>query len=91
MTRVTVTEFVRGFADFINRVAYQGEHLVLVRGRRELADVVPRRAGVTLSELPRLLNALPRLDEQDASAFADDLEAARASLGAAPDGTTWES
>jgi hypothetical protein len=91
MTRVTVTEFVRGFADFINRVAYQGEHLVLVRGKRELADVIPRRAGVTLSELPHLLEALPRLDENDARAFAADLNAARASIGATPDGTSWES
>lgn len=81
--RVTVTEFVRGFADYMNRVAYQGERLVLVRGQRELAEVSPRPAERSLRELPALLAGLPRLNADDAAAFDDELESARGELGVA--------
>jgi hypothetical protein len=81
--RVTVTEFVRGFADYINRVAYQGERLVLVRGQRELAEVSPRPADRSLRELPGLLERLPRLGEDDAASFDADVAQAREELGAA--------
>jgi hypothetical protein len=81
--RVTVTEFVRGFADYINRVAYQGERLVLVRGQRELAEVSPRPAERSLRELPGLLSRLPRLSGDDATSFDADIANARAELGAA--------
>jgi hypothetical protein len=79
--RVTVTEFVRGFADYINRVAYQGERLVLVRGQREVAEVGPRPAERSLRELPGLLARLPRLGEEDATLFDADLAKGRVELG----------
>ena len=79
--RVSVTDFVRGFADYINRVAYQGERLVLVRGQRELAEVGPRAVTRPLRELPQLLSSLPRLTVEEATALGEDIEAARADLG----------
>jgi hypothetical protein len=91
MKRVTVTEFVRGFSDFINRVVYQGERFVLVRGGRELAEVRPRRTGRQLAELAELLEGLPRLSPEEATAFGADLDAARASLGAELPDTGWQS
>jgi hypothetical protein len=81
--RVTVTDFVRGFADYINRVAYQGERLVLVRGQRELAEVTPRVRTRSLRELPDVLKGLPRLTAEEAAAFGADLATARATLGPA--------
>ena len=91
MRRVAVTEFVRGFSDYINRVAYRGERFVLVRGGRELAEVGPRRSGRPLTELPELLARLPRLSLEEASAFGADLDAARATLGGELPDAQWPS
>ena len=87
--RVSVTEFVRGFADYINRVAYSGEAFVLVRGRREIAEVRPVQPGRRIRELPQLLDSLPRLGRGDAQRFQEDVT--RASSEFLADRDPWES
>ena len=89
-TRVSVTEFVRNFADLINRVAYRGERLVLVRGSREVAEVRPVPEGGRLGDLAGLLAELPRLGN-DAAEFGAALGAARAELGRHSPGDPWPS
>lgn len=81
----TVTEVARHFAEYINRVAYRGESFVLLRGKKPMAELRPLPAGKRLSELPALLESLPRLSPSEAESFADDLEAAREGLGS----TAW--
>jgi transposase len=88
-TRVTVTDFVRAFADYINRVAYAGERFVLVRGRKEIAEVAPVKPGRSVRELPELLRSLPRLGRGDADRFGADVGRARAELPLPRD--AWES
>ena len=88
--RISVTEFVRNFADLINRVAYRGERLVLVRGSREVAEVRPVPEGGRLGDLGDLLAELPRLGE-DATAFANEVDAARAELARQPLPDPWHS
>ncbi len=79
-TTLSVTEMVRGFADYMNRVAYRGERFVLVKGRKPIAEVRPIAAGRLLGELEAVLQSLPRLTPAEAESFAADLDAVRATL-----------
>lgn len=88
---ISVTDFVRNFADLINGVAYRGDHLRLKRGRRVLAEVHPAPAGRTLGELPEMLRNLPHLSSADAASFAADVDAARAELNKMSVEDRWES
>ncbi len=76
---LTVTEVVRNFADYVNRVAYRRESFVLVRGSRPVAELRPVPTGKRLGELPGLLASVPRLGAE-ADDFAADLNAAREEL-----------
>ena len=86
---LTVTEVVRHFADYVNRVAYRRESFILVRGSRPVAELRPLPAGKRLAELPGLLASLPRLG--DAETFAADLDAARDELARGELVDPWQS
>jgi prevent-host-death family protein len=75
-TRVTATEAARNLSDLLNRVRYRGERFTVVRGGEEVAEIVPavRTGAVTLSDLRRILAALPPPDD----GFAADLDRIRA-------------
>lgn len=88
---ISVTEAARNFADIVSRVFYRGEHFVLERGGRPVARLVPVPRGGRLGDLPALLEAVPQLSIEDAEALARDVQAARDSLPALPDGDPWES
>lgn len=88
---VTVTDVARNFADYINRVAYRKQRFLLTRGNRVVAEIRPVPEARSLSELPGLLAALPRLSPEEAGAFGRDLEEARKTLGPAPSEGAWES
>jgi antitoxin (DNA-binding transcriptional repressor) of toxin-antitoxin stability system len=76
----SVTDVLRNFSDYINRVAYRGERFVLVRGGRPVAELAPVAAGARLGDLPALLASLPRLTADEADALGADLEHARREL-----------
>ena len=88
---LTVTEVVRHFAEYVNRVAYRRESFVLVRGNKAIAELRPVPAGKRLGDLPALLAALPRLSVAEAGTFADDLEAAREELARTEASDPWRS
>lgn len=88
---ISVTEAVRNFADFINRVAYRGEHFVLERGGRPVARLVPVPQAGRLGDLPHLLANLPTLGGEEADAFARDMEEAAEGLLTLAEGDPWES
>ena len=71
---ITVTELVRHFADYVNRIAYRGERFQVSRGGRTVAEIGPVLTGRSLTELPDLLAGLPRLSDDDAAAVAADME-----------------
>jgi antitoxin (DNA-binding transcriptional repressor) of toxin-antitoxin stability system len=79
-TSLSVTEMVRGFSDYVNRVAYRGERFVLLRGRKPVAELRPLPAGRLLGELDAVLRSLPALGATEAEVFAADIEEARARL-----------
>lgn len=87
----SVTEVARNFAEYLNRVAFRGEHFVLMRGRRAVAELRPVPSGMRLGDLPELLASLPRLGSDDADAFEDDLATARGQLGNLPERDAWDS
>jgi antitoxin (DNA-binding transcriptional repressor) of toxin-antitoxin stability system len=88
---LTVTEVVRHFAEYLNRVAYRRESFVLIRGNKAIAELRPLPTGKRLAELPGLFAALPRLSAAEAGQFADDLDAARAELGRMEANDPWRS
>jgi antitoxin (DNA-binding transcriptional repressor) of toxin-antitoxin stability system len=89
--RLTVTEVARHFAEYINRVAYQGECFVLVRGNKPIAELRPLPAGRRLAALPALLASLPHLSTTEAAQLADDLTAAREGLARTEVHDPWRS
>lgn len=89
--RVIVSEAVRNFADYINRVAYRGESFTLIRGNKPVAELAPVLSGRRLGDLPYLLGSLPRLSDADAGSFASDMKEARAELPGDPLRDPWGS
>ena len=63
--KATVTEVVRNFADYINRVAYRGERFLLERGGKVVAELRPVPEGRRLGDLPGILDSLPHLGPDD--------------------------
>lgn len=88
---ITVTEFVRNFADLINSVAYRGDRLRLKRGKRVLAEVIPSPAVRTLGEFAAIMKNAPHLSLEDAAAFSDDIDRAREELNKRPADDPWGS
>lgn len=77
---LSVTEMVRGFSDYVNRVAYRRERFILLKGRKPVAELRPLPTGRLLGELEDVLRSLPALSPAEAADFAADIEAARARL-----------
>ena len=90
-TRISVSEAVRQFADYINRVAYRGERFTLIRGNKPVAELSPVISGRRLGDLPDLLASLPTLSDTDARSFDEDLTRARSELTGAPLNDPWAS
>lgn len=88
---VTVTEVARNFAEYLNRVAFGGERFVLTRGKKPVAELRPVPRGRTLGDLPALLADLPHLGEEDAAAFAEDIDNARKEMARVGLRDPWES
>jgi prevent-host-death family protein len=77
MTKLTATDVARDFSNVINRVR-AGEDIEIVRNGEPVASLTAtgRSAFVSAERWRSLVAALPAVDD----AFADDVEAARASL-----------
>lgn len=76
-TTLTVTDAVRHFSDYINRVNYKRESFVLCKGSKRVAELRPVPAARRLGDLPAVLKSLPHLSKNDAKDFIDDIEADR--------------
>jgi hypothetical protein len=73
--RVTATELARNLSSMLNEVRYRELTLEVWRGRDMVAQVVPpiQPAGVPIEQINALFAALPRLGEDDADTFLEDL------------------
>ncbi len=90
-TTLSVTEIVRGFSEYLNRVAYRNERFILVKGRKPVAELRPLPAGRHLGELEAVLKSLPSLGAEEAASFGADLAAARGELPRAEARDPWAS
>ena len=90
-TTVTVTEAVRRFSEYINRIAYRRESFVLVKGKKPVAELKPLPKGRALGDLPRLLASLPPLTADETDAFSADVARARESFAKTGMRDPWES
>ena len=88
---VTVTEAVRHFSDYVSRVAYRHETFVLRKGKKAVAELRPLPIGRRLGDLPSILHSVPHLSRSDATAFANDVDAARTDLAAGELRDPWAS
>lgn len=88
----TVTDVLRNFSDYINRVAYRGERFVLTRGGKDVAELTPvAPAGSRLADLPGVLRGLPRLGRDEAERFDGDLAEIRALANSETSSDPWDS
>ena len=90
-TSLSLTEMVRGFSDYMNRVAYRGERFILLKGRKPVAELRPIPAGRLLGELETVLRSLPALSAAEAEDFAADIEEARTQLSRQELRDPWQS
>ncbi len=88
---ITVTDAVRHFSDYVNRVAYRGETFRLTKGNKTVAELRPVPAGRRLGDLPAIFRSLPRLSDEEASALEQDVELERRTLSATEVRDPWES
>lgn len=91
ITRASVTDAIRNFSDYLNRVAYRGERFLLIRGGKAVAELAPVSTGARVKDLSALLSSLPHLDEEEASALQRDIDEARRSAGAIEERDPWAS
>ncbi len=71
---VNVTEMSRNFSEYLNRVYYNSEHFLLVRGGKKLAEINPLPLNKKLKELSELLKTLPKLSDDDVTQFSNDIK-----------------
>ncbi|HWQ68575.1 MAG TPA: hypothetical protein VN494_01245 [Patescibacteria group bacterium] len=76
---LSVTEVVRHFSELIGRVRFYGERVVLTKGGKPVAELRPtlETTRVRAGDLPALFAQLPHLGQEEATRFAEDLDAAR--------------
>jgi antitoxin (DNA-binding transcriptional repressor) of toxin-antitoxin stability system len=90
-TKLSVTEVVRHFSEYINRITYKGEYFLLFRGKKTVAELRPAPRGKNLGELPELLKSLPHLSKMEADEFAADISKARLLISKEKLRDPWES
>lgn len=89
--KVTVTEMVRNFSEYINRIIYKNERFILLKGKKAVVELKPIPEGFSLGKLPLVLSALPKLSHDDAEFFLKDLEEIRKSNRREKIRNPWES
>jgi antitoxin (DNA-binding transcriptional repressor) of toxin-antitoxin stability system len=80
-TAISVAEAARDFLGLLDRVESRRESAILVREGKPVATLSPLpTAAITCAELAARWPSLPKLSSEEATAFADDIELARAKL-----------
>lgn len=90
-TELTVTELVRNFAHYLNRVTFRAERFIILRSNKPVAELRPLPAGRRLGDLAGIFESMPRLTDDELDAFARDIEDGRSDLVANPIRDPWAS
>jgi antitoxin (DNA-binding transcriptional repressor) of toxin-antitoxin stability system len=89
---ISATNAVRTFSEILNDIKYRGTIYTIVRSGKPVAEISPADSSakmVTLSELPGMLDHMPRLGD-DVEDFAEDVREIRKSQPPLPGGPSWE-
>lgn len=86
----TVTEVARNFSSFLNSVRYNHDSIILVRGKKEVAELRPIISGMSADNFLNILKSAPHLSESDLKSFSEDLENVRVELNDGAIGDPWE-
>ena len=83
---ISVTDAARNFSEVVNKVFYRGESMELTRSGKVVARLVP---AVDVEPPPgrdvvAAWKALPRLEKDEADAFAKNVASGRESLNRIP-------
>lgn len=90
--RVTATELARNLSALLGEIRYRRIDLEVTKGDEVIARVLPpeaRPAGCSVDRLDDLFRRLPRLEPQEAEAFASDIREAHRAL--VESGSAWDS
>lgn len=82
---LTVTEASRAFSDLINRVRYQGESAVLIKGGKPVAKIIPISENLNGKGLAEAWATLPHLSPEEAASFESEVANAKKALPKAHD------
>jgi antitoxin (DNA-binding transcriptional repressor) of toxin-antitoxin stability system len=88
---ISASQAVRSFSELLNEIKYKGTTYTIERSGKPVAELSPVSSSTkrrTLSELPSILNSLPKLGG-DASAFTEDIEDIKKLQPLAPEGDKW--
>ena len=88
---INATTEVRTFSELLNEIKYKGTVYTIERSGKPIAELSPVSSPAgkrTLSELPGILEALPKLGD-DARTFAGDIERIRKKQPQVPKGDAW--
>lgn len=80
---ITATEAARAFSELLNRVRYEHQSFVILRGGEQVARIEPASppTAPTGSELDRLLaETIPHLSVEEAACFDSDIQMTRTQL-----------
>ncbi len=89
--RISATRAVREFSEVLNTIRFKNAHYIIERGGKPVAAMnpVPEQSDqMTLGELKRLLEQLPRLGEE-LDDFVSDLEWISGNQPIVPTGDPW--
>lgn len=76
-TKLTVTEMIRNFSEYINKIIYRREKFILLKGKKPAAELKPVPSSFSLGELQKTLSALPKLSDNEAADFLNDVKEIR--------------
>jgi prevent-host-death family protein len=85
---LTVTEAARNFSDVVNKVFYRGDSMELTRGGKVVARLVPAVdiEPPTGRQVLAAWKTMVHLTEDEAEAFAKDVESGRVVINQKPAG-----
>jgi len=89
---ISATQAVRDFSELLNTIKFRGAHYIIERSGKPVASMKPidqEKDIKTLGQLKRLLQKLPRLDEE-LDSFTADLEDISKDQPLLSERETWE-
>ena len=89
---ISATNAVRTFSEILNDIKYKGTIYTIVRSGKPIAEIAPASPTikiVTLSQLPAMLDHMPKLGD-DAEGFTEDIREIKKSQPSSPGGPSWE-